>query len=148
MRSAALLLSGLAGFVGTSLVLGSQTHSMSDGFEGAYGYEGIAVALVALNSPLAVVPSALLFSALHQGGVLMEVRLNIADSLVLMTQGIVIVLVTGAAFLSRRVQAYRVDAEREAAEKAAAASPWSWTEPPGLGGHPDHAHPLRRGRRS
>jgi simple sugar transport system permease protein len=121
VRSAAFLLSGaLAGLVGTSLVLGSQTHSMSDGFEGTYGYEGIAVALVALNSPLAVIPSALLFSALHQGGVLMEVRLNISSSLVLMTQGIVIVLVTGAAFLSRRVQAYRVDAEHEAAERAAA----------------------------
>jgi hypothetical protein len=50
----------------------------------------------------------------------MEVRLNISSSLVLMTQGIVIVLVTGAAFLSRRVRAYRVDAEHEAAERAAA----------------------------
>lgn len=121
VRTAGLLLAGaISGLVGSSLILGAQTHTMSDGLSGTFGYDGIAVALVARNSPWAVVPSALLFAALHQGGDLMEVRLNISSSLILMTQGIVIVLVTGSAFLSRRVRAYRVDAEHDAAATAAA----------------------------
>src|SRR5262249_54860551 len=120
VRAAALLIAGgLAGLVGAGLVLGAPTHTMSDGVSGNFGYEGIAVALVARNSPWAVIPSALLFAALHQGGDLMEARLDVSSSLILVTQGIVIVLVAGSAFLTRRVRAYRVDAEAEARPAAA-----------------------------
>lgn len=106
----ALLLSGaLAGFAGSSLLLGGETVSMSDNFSAGYGFSGIAVALLARNSPAGVLPAALLLAALRQAGGLLETRVGISSAVVLITQGIVIVLVAGAGFLFERMRAVRVD---------------------------------------
>jgi simple sugar transport system permease protein len=105
----ALLISGaLAGLAGSSVLIGGQTGTMTDGFAASIGFEGIAVALLARNSPVGVLPAALLFAVLQQGGGLMEARLGIPSNLVLITQGIVIVLVAGGAFLLRRRRVARV----------------------------------------
>ena len=110
VRVKALLASGaLAGLVGSSLVLGNQSGVVADGFNSTYGYDGIAVALVARNSPWGCIPAALLFGALRQGGGLMEARLGVSSSLVYITQGIVIVFVAGSALLSRRLRYRRAD---------------------------------------
>jgi simple sugar transport system permease protein len=106
----ALLLSGaLAGIAGSSLVLASETHSLSDGISAGFGFEGIVVALLARNSPAGVIPAALVFAIFRQSGGLLEARHGIASELVLITQGLVVLLVAGAAFLVDRRRSFRVD---------------------------------------
>ena len=107
----ALLISGgLAGLAGASLLLGGESTSMTDNFSAGFGFTGIVVALLARGSPWGVVPAALLFAALRQGGGLVEARAGISSALVLITQGLVIVFVAGSQFLLERQRAVRVDA--------------------------------------
>ena len=107
----ALAISGaLAGLAGSSVLIGGQTGTMTDGFAAGIGFEGIAVALLARNSVAGVLPAALLFAVLQQGGGLMEARLGIPSNLVLVTQGLVIVFVAGGTFLLRRRRRARVSA--------------------------------------
>jgi simple sugar transport system permease protein len=108
---AALMLSGgLAGLAGSSIILGGESGVMTDNFSANYGFDGIVVALLARNAPAGVIPAALLFAALRQGGGLMEAQVGISSALVLITQGLVILLVAGAGLLFEQVTARRVDA--------------------------------------
>lgn len=101
----ALLLSGaLAGLAGSSLILAGESARMTDNFSAGYGFQGIVVALLAQNSPFASLPAALLFAFLRQGGGLMEARVGVPSSLVLITQAIVIIAVAGTSFLYSRVE--------------------------------------------
>ena len=64
----AMALSGaLAGMAASNFVQGYKYY-FEDGFTAEAGFRGIAVALLARNHPLAVVPAALLFGALDRGG--------------------------------------------------------------------------------
>jgi ABC-type uncharacterized transport system permease subunit len=120
--SQAIILSGaLAGLAGSSLVLASQTPAMGEDFAATYGYTGIAVALLARNSPIAVLPSALLFASLQQGGTVMNATVGISSSLAGFLQGLMIILVLGATtilFVVRERQRTR-RATRGAAQTAA-----------------------------
>lgn len=108
----ALVASGaLAGLAGSSLILGGESSSMSDNFAAGYGFQGIVVALLARNNPIACIPAALLFAVLRQGGGLMEARVGVPSSVVMITQGLVILLVAGSGFLLERRRAVRVDAD-------------------------------------
>jgi general nucleoside transport system permease protein len=92
----AIVASGaIAGLVGSSLILGSESGVMADGFSASYGFDGIVTALLARNSPVGCIPAALLIAALRQGGGLMEARVGVSSSLVLITQGLVVVLLAG-----------------------------------------------------
>jgi simple sugar transport system permease protein len=96
----AILLSGaLAGLAGSSLVVASSTAAMGEDFGSAYGFTGIAVALLARNNPIAAIPAALLFAALEQGGGVMEGTVGISSSLVDFIQGVMIILVLAATTL-------------------------------------------------
>ncbi len=69
-RLTAFAMSGagaLAGLGGASFVLGFK-HYFEEGFTGGAGFLGIAVALLARNRALAVIPSAIFFGALSYGG--------------------------------------------------------------------------------
>ena len=96
----ALVASGvLSGVAGSSLVLGGSTPGMTDNFDAGYGFEGIAVALLARNSPVGVIPAALLFAALRQGGGVVQAQVGVSSAVVDVMQGLVIVLVILAAAL-------------------------------------------------
>jgi simple sugar transport system permease protein len=84
------------------LILASVGGTMTDDFSSNYGFIGIAVALVARNSPAGCVAAGLLFAALQQGGGLMETRVGVPTTLVEVTQGLVIVLLAGTTFLLGR----------------------------------------------
>ena len=104
----ALMASGaIAGVVGSSLILASAGGVMTDDFSSNYGFIGIAVALVARNSPVGCVAAGLLFAALQQGGGLMETRVGVPATLVEVTQGLVIVLLAGTGFLLARAGSRR-----------------------------------------
>lgn len=120
--SQAIILSGaLAGLAGSSLVLASQTPAMGEDFAGNFGFTGIAVALLARNSPIGVLPAALLFAALQQGAGVMEVTVGISSSLADFIQGLMIVLVLAATtilFLLRQRRHTRRSAHTAAAQEA------------------------------
>jgi simple sugar transport system permease protein len=104
IAAGALLGSGaLAGIAGSSLVLDSFTGSLTDGFSSGYGFIGIAVALLARNSPVGCIASALLFAAMQQGGSLVETRVGVPSSSVEVAQGVVIVLVALSSWLLIRM---------------------------------------------
>ncbi len=96
----AMLLSGaLGGLAGASLVIASSIPVMGEDVGSDLGYTGIAVALLARNSPWGVIPAALLFASLVQGSTEMAATIGISSSLVDFVQGLMVVLVLGATTL-------------------------------------------------
>jgi len=96
----AMLLSGaLGGLAGASLVIATLVPVMGEDPGSDLGYTGIAVALLARNSPWGVIPSALLFASLVQGSTEMSATIGISSSLAGFIQGLMVVLVLGATTL-------------------------------------------------
>ena len=88
----ALMISGLlAGLSGVTQVLGL-THKMFEELNAGYGWNGIAVALLASNNPIAVVFTALLWGALDAGGQYMQRNLQTPNSIVEIIKGIILFL--------------------------------------------------------
>ncbi|WP_326643906.1 ABC transporter permease [Streptosporangium sp. NBC_01755] len=112
---------GLAGLAGASLIGASPQANMADNFSANYGFEGIVVALLARNSPLACIPAAFLFASLKQGGGLLEARVGVPSGLVLVTQGLVIILVAGAGYLFEKRRVRRVSAKTSPGSQPVAA---------------------------
>jgi simple sugar transport system permease protein len=69
-------------------------HYYEDGFSGGIGFMGIAVALLARNHPLAVIPAALLFGTLSQGG--LSINALVPKEIVDVLQAVVILAVVAA----------------------------------------------------
>jgi simple sugar transport system permease protein len=90
-----------AGLAASSMVLGSGGGSLQDGFSSNFGFDGIAVALLARNSPVGCIPAALLFAALNEGGGLAETTVGINTSLINLTFGIVVILASATLYLSQ-----------------------------------------------
>ncbi|PKQ29549.1 MAG: ABC transporter permease [Actinobacteria bacterium HGW-Actinobacteria-10] len=89
----ALCISGsLAGLSGAVEVMGVH-HKLFDQFSSGFGFTGIAVALLAKNHPLAVVPAALLFGALSAGAGTMQLEADVPQKIILIIQALVIFLV-------------------------------------------------------
>ncbi len=89
----AMLLSGaIAGLAGASEVLGLRLR-LFDRFSPGYGYDGIAVALLAGSNPLAVVASAAFFGALRAGANAMQQATGLETSVVLIIQALTILFV-------------------------------------------------------
>jgi ABC-type uncharacterized transport system permease subunit len=81
---------GLAGMVGISEVLGYR-YRYYDGFSAAYGFTGIAVALLGRNHPAGVAAAALLMGALVRGGLFVGIFAeHVSRDLVLVLQGLLI----------------------------------------------------------
>jgi simple sugar transport system permease protein len=81
---------GLAGLGGTNFVLGYK-HYYEMGFSDGAGFLGIAVALVARNHPLAILPAAFLFGVLEYGG--LTINAVVPKELVTILQGLTILSV-------------------------------------------------------
>lgn len=105
--TAILVSGGFAGLAGAALLFAGTAPWMSDGFEGGVGFNGIAVALLAGNSPVLAVFTAIAFSALTVGGTALQAGLDVPSSLAEVLQGAVIVLVLLAAVLAGRRTARR-----------------------------------------
>jgi len=88
----------LAGLAGTVEVLGIQ-HRIFDQFSSSFGFTGIAVALLAKNHPLAVIPAALLFGALSAGATTMQLEANVPGKVIGIIQGLVIFFVAAEAIV-------------------------------------------------
>jgi general nucleoside transport system permease protein len=92
----AMAISGaLAGLMSLNEVMGAQ-HRLLLNFPGGAGYVGIAVALMGRNHPLGIVPAAILFGALYQGGTELSFEMpKLTRDMIVVIQGLII-LVCGA----------------------------------------------------
>jgi ABC-type uncharacterized transport system permease subunit len=107
---------GLAGLVGANFVLGDK-HYYEDGFTGGIGFLGIAVALLARNEPLAVLPAALLFGILSQAGFVVNSLLP-RELIDILTGVILLVFISAEQWRRRRARhasAPRAEARQERA---------------------------------
>jgi simple sugar transport system permease protein len=82
----------LAGFAGIIEVLGVNYH-MTDTVAAGYGFDAIAIALLARSNPWGVLPAALLFGALHNGASFMQLETQISSDLISIVQAAVIIFV-------------------------------------------------------
>ena len=81
-------LAGLGGAVYVSAI----THRLYEKLSPGWGYEAIAVALVARLNPIAIVPTAILFGALDNGSQAMQRAEGVSPVLVQVIQGMVIMI--------------------------------------------------------
>lgn len=106
---------GLAALGGSMEVLGT-VGQMSNDISSGFGFNAIALALLAGNRPLGVVLAALLFGALRTGGGLMQVKTGIPLDLLFFIQALVIMFVA-APLLVRSI--YRLPARTVTGEMPA-----------------------------
>jgi simple sugar transport system permease protein len=86
-----MLVSGvLSGLGGASHALG-QVFKFSDGFSAGYGFTGMAVALLARNSPVGILFGAILFGALASAGTTVQLFSDIPLDIVNVIQGAVMI---------------------------------------------------------
>jgi simple sugar transport system permease protein len=99
----AIVLSGaLAGLAGAALLFAGSAPWLSEGFEAGIGFNGIAVALLARNSPIGAMFTAVVFASLNVGGTSLQSLLDVPSALASVLQGAVIVLVLLAAAVAVR----------------------------------------------
>lgn len=95
-----MLLSGaLAGLAGAVEVMGVH-HKFYDQFSPGYGFDSIAVALLGGNTAIGTALSALLFGALRNGAVSMQLATDTPKEIVVLIQAVVIVF-AGVRFVAR-----------------------------------------------
>jgi simple sugar transport system permease protein len=111
--SAIVISGGLAGLAGAALLFAGSAPWLSEGFEAGVGFNGIAVALLARNSPAGAILTAVVFSSLNVGGTSLQALLDVPSSLASVLQGAVIVLVLVAAMVIRRRRSPRPPAAPE-----------------------------------
>ena len=93
---AMLLAGGLAGLAASTVVQGTD-YQLNFLSYGTYGFDGITVALLGRARPVGIVLSALLFGALHAGGVQMQASTQIPLDIVTVIQSLIVLVRGGAA---------------------------------------------------
>ena len=89
----AMTFSGLlAGLAGAGEVLGLN-HNLPAAFVSGYGFDSIAIALIAKSHPFGVMPAAFLWGTLRNGAGLMQLRAGISVDLINIIQALVIMFV-------------------------------------------------------
>jgi simple sugar transport system permease protein len=107
-----MALSGaLAGLAGADEVLGV-SHFMPPSFSIGYGFDAIAVALLARSQPWAILPAAFLFGAMRNGAGFMQLQTQVSADLISIVQATVIMFVA-APLLVRWIFRIRAAAEVE-----------------------------------
>jgi len=91
-----LMSGGIAGLAGAEQVLGVY-KAYYDNFSPGYGFDGIAVAMLAKNSPIGVIFAAFLFGAMNAGSAVLQMTTGVSKYLVQVLQ-FIIVLVLAAQF--------------------------------------------------
>jgi simple sugar transport system permease protein len=91
----AMLLAGAFAGLGGAVHVAAITHRLYETLSPGWGYEAIAVALVARLNPLAIVPAAVLFGALDNGAQAMQRAAGVSPVLVRVIQALVIMLMLG-----------------------------------------------------
>ncbi len=89
----AMSLSGaLAGLAGACTILGVE-HNYKAAFSGGYGFDSIAITLLASSNPIGIIPAAIFWGALRNGAGLMQLQSGISINLINIIQALVIIFV-------------------------------------------------------
>lgn len=83
---------GLAGLAGAVEVMGVH-YKIFDQFSSGFGFTGIAVALLAKNHPLGIIPAAIMFGALSAGAGTMQLEAAVPQKIIWIIQALVIFFV-------------------------------------------------------
>ena len=103
-----LFLAGAFGGLAGAFMLQGDQGSLKARFSSGYGFDGLVVGLLARGSIPGVIAAALLFGFLRSGGISMEMQAGVPSALVLVIQGVIILLLAGAAFwIDRRKECER-----------------------------------------
>ncbi len=87
---AMLISGGIAGLMSLNSIMGEQFRMQLEFVAGA-GFVGIAVALMGRNHPVGIIPAAILFGMLYQGGAEISFEMpNISRDMIVIIQGLVI----------------------------------------------------------
>ncbi|MGW8319688.1 MAG: ABC transporter permease [Candidatus Promineifilaceae bacterium] len=104
---------GLAALAGTIEVQGL-SHVLTSGYAFGYGFDGIAVSLLALNHPLAIIPAAFIFAVLRIGGDYLQIRAGLSVHIVSILQALILLFVAAPAiirYIYRLKETYRAGEE-------------------------------------
>ncbi len=101
----AMLLSGGAAGLAGAIEVSGLTWRMYASISPGYGFDGIAVALLASNNPLGTILSGFLFGALRASSELMQMNARIPSVLFKIIQGLTIAFVIAFSLLSRKASA-------------------------------------------
>jgi simple sugar transport system permease protein len=110
---AMMLGGGMAGLAGILEVEGVVTHVLSEGFAAGYGFDGIAVALLAANHPIAVIPGAFIFAVLRIGGDFLQIRAGLSIHVVSILRALILLFVSAPTIIR---YIYRIRAKSEVEE--------------------------------
>jgi ABC-type uncharacterized transport system permease subunit len=112
-----MAMSGAIAGVGGAVQVSAITHRLYETLSPGWGYEAIAVALVARLNPLAIVPSAVLFGALDNGAEAMQRTAGISPVLVQVIQALVIMMLLAADRMMPRLWTDRDPTAETASER-------------------------------
>jgi ABC-type uncharacterized transport system permease subunit len=110
-----LLSGGLAGLAGASEIMGL-TYRLFDNFSPGYGFDGIAVALLARNNPLGVILSSAFYGALRAGAGRMQQILGIQVSFVNIIMALTILFAVGSSVFTPKIQLHGFKATKQRKE--------------------------------
>lgn len=103
----ALCAAGAFGGLAGAFMLQGEQYTLKAGFSSGYGFDGLVVGLLARGSVPGVIAGALLFGFLRSGGINMEMVAQVPTALVVVIQGLIIVMLAGAALGVQRMEARR-----------------------------------------
>jgi len=113
---------GLAGLAGTVEVLGvSICRCLPLFFSSGYGWDSIAIALVAKNDPFGILAASFLFGAMRNGADLMELMSGVSKYVISVIQGLMLLFVAAPAVVR---WLFRIRAERKVEEEAPVVRGW------------------------
>lgn len=88
----AFVISGaIAGLGGAVELLGKTPFRLADGFGSGFGFDGVAIALIAQLNPIAAIVVALLFGILSTGGTMMQSVIGVPTAIVDIVRGLIII---------------------------------------------------------
>jgi len=113
---------GLAGIAGTIEVLGvSICRCLPLFFSSGYGFDSIAITLLAKNNPFGILASAFLWGAMRNGSDLMELTSGVSKYIISLIQALVLLFVAAPGIVR---WIYRIKSVRRAEEEAPLTRGW------------------------
>ena len=90
----------IAGMGGSIELLGKAPYRLADGFGSGFGFDGVAIALIAQLNPVAAIVVAILFGILSTGGTMMQSVIGVPTAIIDITRGLIIIFaVAGMAMI-------------------------------------------------
>jgi ABC-type uncharacterized transport system permease subunit len=119
----AMAMSGaLAGIAGTIEILGvSICRCLPLFFSSGYGFDSIAIALLAKNNPFGIIAGSFLFGAMRNGADLMELNSGVSKYIISLIQALVLLFVAAPGVVRWM---YRIKSERRPEEEAPLTRGW------------------------